>query len=217
MKKIFDVFLFVLLVSILVFAGLACIGEVQVQAASKKPSVPEFTIKFVDNSYDVASVQEVDPFTGKTYVAMPDYRAVIHNIEITIKNQPGYSDLWYNVRYKGQFGSEDTWIELYDISSEFPSQSESKYTVLNFTSTRGPEFYDALHARIAVTDGGTADFQVQAINGVTGEKSGWSNTKDLTVDIYSSKTNNQFDLIQVHLLALTKPRLKRNQLLQDLT
>lgn len=32
--------------------------------AQSKPSVPEFTVKLVDNSYDVPPTQTTDPYTG---------------------------------------------------------------------------------------------------------------------------------------------------------
>ncbi len=31
-----------------------------------KPSIPEFTLKFLDNSYDVPPTYGIDPYTGKT-------------------------------------------------------------------------------------------------------------------------------------------------------
>lgn len=42
-----------------------------------KPSVPEFTLKYVDNSYDVPSTttSTTDPYTGKTITTTtPGYR-----------------------------------------------------------------------------------------------------------------------------------------------
>lgn len=33
-----------------------------------KPSIPEFTVKLVDNSYDVTTTYSIDPFTGENII-----------------------------------------------------------------------------------------------------------------------------------------------------
>ena len=38
-----------------------------------KPSVPEFTVKFVDRSYSVEESSQINPYTGKTEV-IPAHR-----------------------------------------------------------------------------------------------------------------------------------------------
>jgi Ca2+/Na+ antiporter len=183
-------------------------GNVQVQAASKKPAVPEFTVKLIDNSYDEPPTSYVDAYTGET-VTKPGYRVAKKTIEITIKNQPGDYTINYNVRVKGHYGSgEDAWIEIYQPSNGFPSQSDSKYTVLSFTSTWGDKSYQGMHGSIYAPDGSVIDFQVKAImdmvtkreitlpvpgtgwyyEGVDGE---WSSTKTLTIGTNSNEVPNQ--------------------------
>ena len=183
-------------------------GNVQVQAASKKPAVPEFTVKLIDNSYDEPPTSYVDAYTGET-VTKPGYRVAKKTIEITIKNQPGDYTINYNVRVKGHYGSgEDAWIEIYQPSNGFPSQSDSKYTVLSFTSTWGDKSYQGKHGSIYAPDGSVIDFQVKAImdmvtkreitlpvpgtgwyyEGVDGE---WSSTKTLTIGTNSNEAPNQ--------------------------
>jgi hypothetical protein len=123
-------------------------------ASIPKPSVPEFTLKFVDNSYDVPPTYGIDPYTGKNVTTQAGHHVENKSIEVTIKNQPfaNSSDgntyhLYYNIRTKGHFGQD--WTELYhfvsllsspynesnNIFSEyvpdtFPHESKSDFTVL---------------------------------------------------------------------------------------
>jgi len=168
------------------------------------PSVPKFTLELVDYSYDVPPVTTttIDQFTGKEVVTTtPGYRVENKSIEITVKNQPftPYDDaeghlinLYYDVRFKGHFGSEADWEQpfykpirngIYGTTKQNP-QSSSEYTVISFSS----EFQD----------GDVVDFQVQTLEGFytlwepilavhmgtsqfTGKSSGWSNTQTITI------------------------------------
>lgn len=88
-----------------------------------KPSVPEFTLKYVRASY---SVTTIDPYTGASTIQQKD----ISTIEITIKNQPftyffnntNYY-LYYNIAYKGHF-EKGNWTDLYYYHSYIPSISD---------------------------------------------------------------------------------------------
>ncbi|MCL2642216.1 MAG: hypothetical protein FWD52_01680 [Candidatus Bathyarchaeota archaeon] len=116
------------------------INPVNVHAASK-PSVPQFSIKFIDNSYDVPPTQTTDPYTGVT-TTQPGYH--VNNIitEVTIKNQPftksGNSNLFYIVQAKGHFGGDNDWRTVTPTDDPFRpdtgyvQQSNSRQTV--FTS-----------------------------------------------------------------------------------
>jgi hypothetical protein len=79
------------------------------------PSVPEFTAKYIDLSYDVPPTYGVDQYTGKTVVKEGGYHVDNRSIQFTIKNQPftPYMDpsgnqtgLYYNFRIKGAYGTE---------------------------------------------------------------------------------------------------------------
>ncbi len=140
------------------------------EASIPKPSVPEFTVKLVNNWYDVPTTYSTDPYTGET-ITHPGYRVDNKTVELSIKNQPfAYSfngstyHLCYNVRTKPHFVED--WDELYPVTDRYtsgginyerakyvsgPIQSSSAYTVLSF-----PDDYPA-NARV--------DFQVQAIVG----------------------------------------------------
>lgn len=56
-------FLTGILVGGLVLASAMRFGTVQ--ASISKPSVPEFTVKYVDNSYDVPPTYGIDQYTGE--------------------------------------------------------------------------------------------------------------------------------------------------------
>jgi len=213
MKKIFGVFLFALLVSGLCFAAISCIDGAQAQSASKKPAVPEFTVEFIDNSYDVPPSQSVDPFTGET-ITKPGYHVEAGTIKFTIKNQPNYSGLMYNIRCKGYYS--DTWAEAFRANDGFPLQSDSAYTEMSFSGINSASFGgptgnigNTCYGEIFAPFGGKVDYQVQAMDGVLkadltppvvvipyyfeGETSEWSNTKTLTIGTQNNETPNQSD------------------------
>jgi hypothetical protein len=168
------------------------------------PSVPQFSIQVVDRSYDVPTTYSTDSYTGKE-VVHPGYHVEDMRVEGLIKNQhftpytipnPNSTsshdtnlniDFYYNIRYKGHFGGEDEWMQLYGSEDvDFLKQKYgSDYT--NFTVGG----YDAR----VFQDGAIVDFQVKAVIGfetwgfvatwpyriLNGEGSGWSNTLTVTI------------------------------------
>jgi hypothetical protein len=146
-----------------------------------KPSIPEFTLKYMDNSYDVPPTYGIDEYTGKTIVTKPGEHVDNRTIEITIKNQAftPFTDassgrainLYYDIRYKGSFGQDST----------------AQYTTVSYTLP-----WNVLEGQI--------NFQVKALKGyvertveesriifviynytVQGAESGWSNTQTITI------------------------------------
>ena len=141
-----------------------------------KPSVPAFTLKLVDNSYDVPPLPATtpsyttDPYTGKQIIqnpgstAVPGYHVENITIELSIKNQPftpqflygTNTSLYYNIQVKGHYET-DNWVEVYGSETygnnqtfyDYPAQSTSEYTILQVAS----------HYQ----DGSKVDFRVQAI------------------------------------------------------
>jgi hypothetical protein len=198
-----------LLVVILTVSSLITAKSEPALAAISKPSVPEFTMRFVDHSYDVSTTYSVDPYTGEN-VTHPSYHVKLIALEMTIKNQPfaPYYDagsgwnisFYYNIRIKGYY-SED-WIELYRPSDGYPTQSDSEYTVISLGTLGENGLSLVTNAKmIDVPSGGRVDFQVEAMIGYvsrvynpnatgpfdmypwrfTGEASGWSETQTLTI------------------------------------
>ena len=95
-------------------SSLTIVESASAQAITK-PSIPEFTVKYVDRSYDTQPTYGYDQYTGKTVITKPSEHVDNRTIEITIKNQPftPFTDengnninLLYNVQYKGSFGRE---------------------------------------------------------------------------------------------------------------
>ena len=77
----------ILLVTLLTLSGLIMVEFVSAQAIPK-PSVPEFTLKYVDNSYDVPPTYGTDAYTGRTIIIQAGYYVQNISIEFIIKNSP---------------------------------------------------------------------------------------------------------------------------------
>jgi hypothetical protein len=147
-----------LFIAILAVSSLILVESAFAQSITK-PSVPEFTLKLADHSYDVPATYSIDPHTGQN-ITHPGYHVENKTVDITIKNQPFVSSingttyqLYYNVRHKGSF--EDTWTELswteYTSGTLVP-QSNSQYTVISYSTQSYP-----INASL--------DFQIQALMG----------------------------------------------------
>lgn len=132
--------------------------EAELNQTIPAPSVPEFTVTFVNSSYDA-----LDPYTGASQ------RVANNTVQITIKNQPFSTiynpkgnmttSLFYNLQVKGHY--TDRWTEIYNSYNysfplsqnvytwhDYPIQSNSKYTIISL-----PENYPV----------GKVDFRMQTI------------------------------------------------------
>jgi hypothetical protein len=74
------------LILILATSNIMWIESASAQAISK-PSIPEFSLKYVDHSYDVPTTYGIDPYTGKTIITQEGYRVQNNSVEVIIKNQ----------------------------------------------------------------------------------------------------------------------------------
>ncbi len=164
-----------------------------VSAQSNLP-VPQFTVQYVDHSYDVPPVYGTNPYTGETIVKSGGYHVDNRTIDVTITNPPftPYKDpsgnytiyLYYNIREKGHF---DDWIDATSAHSINAIQaSGSAYTVISFDI----QYWN-------VPQGGQIDFQVEAIQSYTKNnynggcltgidtvivaQSSWSDAKTITI------------------------------------
>jgi hypothetical protein len=189
MKK-FCLFLSMLLISIIF---LSFFGAVYAQS---KPSIPEFTVKLVDNSYNTPPTQTTNPYTGPTTI--PGNHIEKIEVEITIKNQNYPSNIMYNVRTKGHYEKEWT-KEVYGSPFDYPEQSKGQYTVITLPAGH-------------YIDGSQVDIQVEAMSGTIswefdgaslqfrgdgnryffdGVTSGWSKTQTLTINKNINKITNE--------------------------
>ncbi len=164
-----------------------------------KPSVPQFTLKFVNSSYLVPETPyyQTDPYTGKQkYIGMQGgYLSKNYTIEISVKGHSFLSSindttlqLYYNVQAKGLY--ENNWSNLNLWSDDqidtnyLPIQENSEYTIISTPAN-------------TYTPGGTVQFEVRAILGgyfpvkldyypyygayFGYEASDWSSTQSITI------------------------------------
>jgi hypothetical protein len=172
------------LVLILVMAvtslSLMMIKPAYAQTSASAPSVPTFTVKFIDASYSVPTTYGVDPYTGKTIMTQSSYCIQNKSIEVSIKNQPftpytdvngNYVSLYYNVSFKGYFASNWIYYDAYEGYwyksggiTQYLKQSNTSYTVLDFgfVGDNGTDYYAMGNIIQDVLAGGQIDFRVQA-------------------------------------------------------
>jgi hypothetical protein len=187
-----------LLIAFILSCGFTSI--LSIAQAQTKPAIPEFTVKLVDNSYDVPPTQTTDPYTGT--VTNPGYHVEQKAIEITIKNQNYPSKIMYNIRTKGHY--EQEWREYFTASPNFnpyPTQTTGQYTIITIPDNEK-----------LWPDNAKVDFQVETLSGISsfksdmygemtsegrgiyvfdGVTSGWSKTQTLTINKYSNEIPNQ--------------------------
>lgn len=190
-----------LVVVLIASTSLILVQSVSAQSTSLS-KVTEFSLQYVDHSYDVSSqpTSTKDPYTGEvTTSTIPGYRVENKTIDVSILNPSGAS--YYNFRWKGHhedqwhyspFNSESNSSTAYSLADTFSAPfkaSTSTYSVLSLYFIR-PN---------SITPGGEIDVQVQALFGdfravpyghimpipggptydfyFEGETSDWSNTQ----------------------------------------
>jgi hypothetical protein len=132
-------------------------GIVQAESSIPKPSVPDFTVKFADYSYDVPANTSIDPYTGKT-VNNPAQHIENKTLQVSIKNQTIQSTeyLYYQIRMKGHFSPE--WSNI----SYIQANPHSEYTVLTYALGENNASGNFDSRLDEISSGDTVDFQVQA-------------------------------------------------------
>jgi hypothetical protein len=133
------------LLTLLFIAALTTSSLIVIKPASAqsitKPSVPQFTIEFVNHVFETPTTYSINPYTGEN-ITYPGEHREWQSLEIKIENQPftpysTYQDapewnvsLFYNIRVKGAF--TDDWIELYRASDGYPTQNaSSQHTIIS--------------------------------------------------------------------------------------
>ncbi len=162
-----------ILTIILVASSLLLVPLANAQSIPK-PSVPEFTLDFVDRSF---TTNDGVYYDSKT-------------IQVTVANQHSLNNsLFYNVRYRVDNGN---WMDIYTMDDAYPPQSDSEYTIISvYLHPQG-------NATLVPTNS-IVEVQVEAMIGYihrgynpnhtsqldmypyvfTGETSGWSNTQTI--------------------------------------
>jgi hypothetical protein len=160
-----------MLITVLTVSSLFMVSSVFAQSIPK-PSVPEFTVKFIDRSYDVPVTYRTttDPFTGKQVTTSSGgYHVTNMTIDVIIKNQHFIPvdlhngtiiQLYYNVRAKGHFAD---WTPVSSGGYSFKRilASTSDYTVVTFIIGSENDMVMG-RANVYIPPGGQEDFQVQA-------------------------------------------------------
>ena len=184
-----------MLLILLVLSGLVMVGSVFGQS-TPTPSVPEFTVELVEHSSYVPPVYGIDQFTGENITMKEGAHYQWSTLNFTIRNQKVPSDynLYYNIRYKGQY--TDNWTELFLEGDSYMRQDEGEYSTEEFlVSGSIPPSQRDLY-RLEIPEGAQVDFQVEAMIGgiyrqgswfsagdvFEGEVSGWSATQTLTIE-----------------------------------
>ncbi len=210
-KIAISLFLTVLMVGSL---ALGCFSVAQAQSSISKPSIPTFTLSFIDHSYDLPGRIVQDGYIGPHFV--PVHHDRNGTVEITIVNQPfkQYVDandhtvvLYFHVRCKGHLDSN--WITYPDPG--YVEASDSQYSVFSYYFN---EEYVGDHAgRVPnIAADGKLDFQVETFIGYTttictsiaqrvddyvtyytGETSGWSQTQTISLNDGSTSTPDAID------------------------
>jgi hypothetical protein len=175
-----------LVITVLALSSLVMVVSVFAQSISK-PSVPEFTVRFIKSSYNVTTT---DPSTGASVTKQRDNNTII----VVIKNQlfipysvgsetnstisSHYISLYYNVRTKNHF--DYNWTEQYPSQIQPAPQSNLEYTVLSL------QYLVQLPSNYNVA-GGQIDFQVEAIIGNV------TNVWDIIPEQYRSNQPLRYD------------------------
>jgi hypothetical protein len=169
----------------------------QTTSATAEPSVPEFTVKLVDESYDVTPSASTNPYTGEA-TTTPSYHVKKVSIEITIKNQPftpsivngNTTGLFYNVEAKT---NKPHFVDGSDSYNQYATRASSEeYTVVTIKLGSGEG------GTWDISSGSQVDIRVQAVVGYSNFvwgagllpagsdftlllASGWSSTQTITV------------------------------------
>jgi hypothetical protein len=152
----------VTLIVLLAIASIVTVESANAQSIPK-PSAPEFTVKWTNNSYIVPVTSSIDPYSGSV-VNNPSELKINYSIELRITNQPTSETLRYNVRTKGHFeGNWSSPIYSYEYAPVMSNQS----TTIIFTSTSNDGTYRSSGAwtTIYAPVNGQLDLQVQAFVG----------------------------------------------------
>jgi hypothetical protein len=159
----------------IIITSLIAINPISAQSIPQ-PSVPIFTVKEADHSYDVPakSTTSIDPFNGKQVITtIPGYHVSNLTIDVIIRNQPftpvdfengTIIQLYYTVRLKGHFSDWGAQNAANGYSSQTILASTSDYTVVSFIVGSENDILMG-RANLYVPNGGQEDFEIKAQTG----------------------------------------------------
>jgi hypothetical protein len=165
------------LILMLLASGISLISLVSAQS-NYALYAPQFTVTYMDNSYDVKPVYGVDQYTGETMVKTSGYHVQNASVVVKIKNQPFNSyfinesqvSLHYRISVKGHFG--DHWQDYtyyflhygeYTTKNYIESVNNEDNTIVIFGLSSNNGSGSINGPCISEVDiGGKIDFKVQA-------------------------------------------------------
>ncbi len=202
------------LILILAASSMLCFETSNAQT-TPTPSVPTFSLTFIDHSYVMPAATVDDGYIGPHYV--PAHHDRNGTVEITIANQPftPYKDannhtvaLYFHIRCKGHLDSN--WIVTPDdgYSDTYLETPNTQYTVFSYWINE--EWVGDHSGRVPnIPEDGKIDFQVEAFIGYSdtictsiaqraddyhtyfvGQTSGWSNTQTISLNDGSTSTSS---------------------------
>jgi hypothetical protein len=140
----------------------------QSQTPSKDISPPEFTITYVDRSYDVPTTYSIDRYTGDN-VTHEGYHVYNSTFELSIKNAlinltPADYIVYYNVRFKGHFDIEN-WTTCYVYSPRYVTyySNETVESRVNCLQASDAEYTTVSVPATAYPPDAQIDVQVQTL------------------------------------------------------
>ncbi len=169
------------------------------QATLTKPSIPQFTIKIYDSSYDIEPTTSTNPFNGEP-TGTPGKHVESRTIEIRLKNPYPLSsgvyptDFHYDIQYRGHFGTDNGWWSAFETRYGYLQPvSSSEETIYKVVATLSGDYADMYPWSRGVPVDATIDFQVSAFTGgytgtpltiweFNGQTSGWSQTQTITLN-----------------------------------
>jgi hypothetical protein len=207
-KSLLSVFFTAILIGGLVLAEAMRFGTVQASTGASgnlKPSVPEFTMKFEDHSYDVPSTYKIDTHTGKNVTTRAGYHVQKPSLVFTIKNQPftPYNDtdgnlieLHYEILAKEHF--KEGWTQLGSIASwdsEYATVSYDLGEYCNYWLLREIKAGDQVDCKIKALIGYFTIVFNSSMNMFesvfTGTTSDWSNIQTIIIGESQTPTPSQ--------------------------
>jgi hypothetical protein len=136
-----------------------------------QPSVPQFTVKLVDYSYDVPSktVTTTDAYNGQiTTTTTPGYHVKDYRLVVMIKNQPYTTkignwtfQLYYVFRMKGHY--EEWSNSSYEFIGCSDLYGDTQYWSNNLLAASTKEYTVPLNNTVNYRVGDQIDFKVQAV------------------------------------------------------
>ena len=206
----------IILIFITAFSSLSLLMVKPASAQTPKPSIPKFTLKVLENPYDVAPTTTINPNTGKTE-QQAGYLVDNISIQVTIEspfsqpsfiqpNVPQTYNLWYNISAKNHYGNY--WMTYPNAGQYIPfsgySDTVVTYDTVNLAyvllgdgsnATWDLTTQSILQGFGEITPGRQIDFRVQALTGsylpyynstFTGVAGDWSPIQTITIPASST-------------------------------